>query len=115
VAQTPYDDGLIRLDEQGITLRRYYFPWAGAKKVAYGRIKAVRSRPVGLTTGAWRIWGSGDLRHWLPLDTHRRHRTRAIALDVGRWIRPTCTPAEPEQVLAILRDHVDGPVDNAVL
>jgi hypothetical protein len=111
MAQTPYDDGLTRLDDAGITLRRYYFPWAAAKTIAYSRITAVRSRPVGLSTGAWRIWGSGDLRHWLPLDTKRRHRSRAIALDLGGWVRPTCTPAEPEQVLAILRERVDGPVE----
>jgi hypothetical protein len=111
MAPPTFDDGLVRLDAEGITLRRYYFPWGGAKTVPYHRIKAVRSRKVGLTTGGWRIWGSGDLRHWLPLDVHRRHRSRAIALDVGGWIRPTCTPTEPEKVLTILREHVDGPVE----
>ena len=26
-----YDDGGLLLDEEGVTIRRYYFPWAGAK------------------------------------------------------------------------------------
>lgn len=109
--QSDYDDGLVRLDERGITLRRYYFPWAGAKVVPYDEIKAVRVRPTGVRTGAWRIWGSGDFRHWFGLDVHRRSRSQVVDLDVGQWVHPSCTPADPDRMLAILRGRVAAPIE----
>jgi hypothetical protein len=40
-----YDDGLVLLDEAGVTLRYYYFPVATKKFVPYDRIRAVDTRP----------------------------------------------------------------------
>jgi hypothetical protein len=33
-----YEDFGLRLDEDGITIRRYYFPLAGSKRIAYSEI-----------------------------------------------------------------------------
>ena len=54
---TAYDDGGIRCDDQGLTIRRYYL-W-GAKRIRYSSIRGVETLPL---TGPsrvrrWRIWG----------------------------------------------------------
>ena len=100
-----YNDGLVELDRQGITLRRYYFPIATSKHIAYTDIRGVRLRPMGVWTGKGRLWGSGDLRHWAPLDPHRPRKTTAIILDLGTFIRPAFSPDDPERVFALLLEH----------
>lgn len=98
-----YDDGLVRLDDQIITLRRYYFPWAGSKHIRYSDVKGLQDRPIG--SGRGRIWG-GDLRHWAPLDLRRPRKDTAIVLDLGAAVHPVFTPEDPARVLALLNEHV---------
>jgi len=104
-AQALYDDGLVNLDRDGITIRRYYFPLATPKRIPYSRIKGIQEWRMGGLTGKWRIWGSGDLRHWSPLDTRRPRKDRALILDLGRWVKPTFSPNDPDRVLQILRQR----------
>lgn len=99
-----YEDGKIRCDSEGLTIGTYY-PW-GAKRIRYASIKRIEQLPL---TGAnavrrWRIWGSGDvnLRHWWNLDRNRPDKHMALVLDVGRHIRPTITPDDPNAVEQIL-------------
>jgi hypothetical protein len=101
-----YDDGVLRLDEEGLTLRRYYFPIAASKRIPYSRSRGIREWRLGLLTGRWRLWGSGDFRHWAPFDPHRSHKTRTLELNVGGWVRPVVSPEDPERVLAILHERV---------
>jgi hypothetical protein len=105
---TPYDDGAIRCDEQGLTIRRY-FPW-GAKRIPYTSIREVTTLSL---TGAnsvrkWRIWGSGDLVHWWNLDPRRPRKDMALVIDVGRRVRPTITPDDPDAVQHILARRIGG-------
>jgi hypothetical protein len=104
-----YDDGLIRLDEEGLTIRRYYLPILLSKRIPYARIRGLRQRRLGPLTGKWRLWGSGDFRHWAPFDLHRRHKTRTLELNVGGWVRPVFSPEDPDRVLAILQERVRPP------
>jgi hypothetical protein len=102
-----YDDGRITCDDKGVLIRWYYL-W-GAKRVAYSSIKGVTVLPL---TGVnavrrWRIWGSGDFVHWWNLDPGRPHKTVALVLDVGRRVRPTVTPDDPEAVERILKEHLE--------
>jgi hypothetical protein len=101
-----YDDGGVACDEEGVTIRRYY-PW-GAKRIPYASIKGVEELPLtGLNKmRRWRLWGSGDFVHWWNLDTGRPNKTMALVIDVGRHMRPTITPDNPETVERILRDHL---------
>lgn len=101
-----YDDGRINCDTTAIKIG-WYYPW-GAKRVPYGSIRAVKRLPLtGLNkVRRWRIWGSGDFVHWWNLDPSRPRKNLALVLDVGRTIRPTITPDEPEVVERILRDHI---------
>jgi hypothetical protein len=101
-----YEDGQVRLDRSGITIRRYYFPFATSKRIPYMQIRGVRERRMGALTGKGRLWGSGDLRHWAALDLGRWRKETAVILDLGRHTRPTFTPDDPDRVLAVLRERV---------
>jgi hypothetical protein len=101
-----YDDGGVACDRDGLIIRRYN-PW-GAKRVAYASIKGVTELPL---TGKdkvrkWRIWGSGDFVHWWNRDTRRPKKKVALVLDVGRRVRPTITPDDPQTVERIIKEHL---------
>ena len=99
----PYDDGLVQLDHAAITLRRYHFPSGTSKVIALNAVRGYRAEELGLLIQRFRIWGSSDLRRWLPLDMHRPLKSRLITLDVpGTWPSPAFTPARPDEFTALL-------------
>jgi hypothetical protein len=106
VTQALYEDAGLTLDEDGITIRRYYFPTGGPKRVAYSDIECIKARPVNWAHGKGRFWGAFDPRYWYPLDWHRGSKKTVLILHVGRWIRPCITPENPEHVIKLLRDRV---------
>jgi hypothetical protein len=98
-----YDDGLIQLDREAITLRRYHFPSGTSKVIALSTIRGYKAESLGLLTQRFRIWGSSDLSRWLPLDMHRPLRSTLITLDVPRHrLRPAFTPVRPKEFTALL-------------
>ena len=103
--QILYDDGFVTLDSDALTIHRYYFPLGTSKRIAYSSIKGMQEILIGFWTGKGRLWGSGDLRHWFPLDLRRPQKDKAIILDVGAWVRPVITPDDPDRVLALLRER----------
>lgn len=104
--EATYDDGRISCDSTGVNIS-WYYPW-GAKHIPYPSIRSVeRLALIGANKiRRWRIWGSGDFIHWWNLDPGRTHKDLALVLDVGRRIRPTITPNDPEAVERILQDHM---------
>jgi len=98
-----YDDGRISCTSSGLVIRVYY-PW-GSKHIAYGKIRSVRRRQIGTWSGQWRIWGSGDLKHWFNLDPGRTKKTSALEIDLGRTVLPVITPDDTDRVVAVLRAH----------
>jgi hypothetical protein len=105
VKAAAYDDGGIRCDDQELVIRRYY-PW-GAKRIRYTSIRGVERLPLtGLNAvRKWRIWGSGDFVHWWNLDPRRPEKSMALVIDVGRHVRPTITPDDPDAVANILTER----------
>ena len=101
-----YDDGLVQLNSDGLIIRRYHFPLGTSKHIPYAQIKGVQPWSMGLWTGKGRLWGSGDLRHWFPLDLRRPWKEKALILDIGTWVRPVITPDDPDQVLALLQEQI---------
>src|ERR1700760_3110041 len=98
-----YDDGLVQLDRAAITLRRYHFPSGTSKVIALNAIRGYQAEGLGLLVQRFRIWGSSDLRRWLPLDVHRPLRSTLITLDVpGHRLRPAFTPERPDEFTALL-------------
>ncbi|ORA77904.1 hypothetical protein K3U93_24250 [Mycobacterium malmoense] len=104
-----YDDGLVQLDHAAITLRRYHFPSGTSKVIALGTIRGYKAETLGLFVHRFRIWGSSDLRRWLPLDMQRPFKSTLITLDVpGTWPSPAFTPARPDEFTALLDDLLSG-------
>ncbi|MEU2307915.1 hypothetical protein [Streptomyces misionensis] len=108
MATAGYDDGTIRCDDHGITIRRSY-PW-GSKTIPYASIKGTETLAL---TGAnqvrrWRIWGSGDFVHWWNFDPHRPKKDTALVLDSGRRVRPTITPDDAAAAARIITAHRQG-------
>ncbi|OSC43038.1 hypothetical protein [Mycobacterium decipiens] len=101
-----YEDAGLTLDEDGITIRRYYFPFASSKRVAYSDIRGVKAAPMGWLSGKGRYWGAGDPRYWFPLDMHRGSKGTLLILDVGARVRPCITPEDPEKVIELLKSRV---------
>lgn len=98
-----YDDGLIQLDHAAITLRRYHFPSGTSKVIALEAIRGYRTEKLGLFVQRFRLWGSSDMRRWLPLDVHRPLKSTLVTLEVpGIWPSPAFTPARPDDFTALL-------------
>jgi hypothetical protein len=45
------------------------------------------------------------VRHWFNFDVDRSHKPVALVLDVGRHVRPTITPDDPQHAVGVLRRH----------
>ncbi len=104
-----YDDGLIRLDRRALTLRRYHFPSGTSKVIPLQYIRGYHTEPLGLWMQRFRIWGSSDLRRWLPLDVHRPLRSTLVTLDMpGHWPSPAFTPEDPDTFLAVFKGLLEG-------
>ncbi|OLP00166.1 hypothetical protein BVU76_22075 [Mycolicibacterium porcinum] len=98
-----YDDGLIQLDREAITLRRYHFPSGTSKVIPLRDIRSYRAESLGLVLNRFRIWGSSDLRRWLPLDVWRPIKSTLITLKVnGTRPDPAFTPQRPTEFVALL-------------
>lgn len=101
--QPQYDDGLIQLDRQAITLRRYHFPSGTSKVIPLRTVRGYQTQALGLALNRFRIWGSSDLRRWLPLDIWRPIKSTLVTLDVpGTRPSPAFTPLRPREFLTVL-------------
>lgn len=106
VGEVRYDDGSLVLDDQGLTIRRYYFPCAGDKRLWYRDVRRVEVRAMNWLTGKGRLWGTADPRYWLPLDPRRPRKSTLLCFDVGRGIKPCVSPGDPERVIDWLQGRV---------
>jgi hypothetical protein len=101
-----YEDAGLILDEHGITIRRYYFPMAGHKRIAYSDIREIKTGPMTWSSGKGRFWGAGDPRYWFPLDARRGSKTTLLVLDVRARVKPCITPEDPDKVIELLNSRV---------
>jgi hypothetical protein len=99
-----YNDGRIACDEKGITVR-WYYPW-GPKHIPYQAIQSVRPYPLSKVRGKWRLWGSGDFKHWYNLDGNRPSKEIGIELNLGGHILPCVTPDDAAAVVRIIDEHI---------
>ena len=97
-----YDDGLIACASDALVIRRYTL-LLQPRRIPYGEIRRVTTVHLG-GLRRWRIWG-GDVRHWFNFDARRPEKPLALILDVGKAVKPTITPDDPQQVLDVLRRH----------
>ena len=106
-----YDDGLVQLDREALTLRRYHFPSGTSKVIPLKSIRGYTAKPLGVLTNRFQLWGSPDLMmRWLPLDMRRPLKSTLITLDVpGARPRPAFTPSDPERFVEVLDDLLNQP------
>ena len=103
-----YDDGLVQLDRQALTLRRYHFPSGTAKIIPLQSIQGYQAESLGMLMQRFRLWGTSDLRRWLPLDARRPMRSILITLDMpGVWPSPAFTPADATTFLTMFDQVLD--------
>jgi hypothetical protein len=108
-AAPTYDDGLVQLDHEALTLRRYHFPSGTSKVIPLQSIRGYSAKPLGLLINRFRIWGSAGLVRWLPLDVGRPLRSTLITLDVpGTRPSPAFTPSDPDRFVAVLDELLQG-------
>jgi len=106
-----YDDGQVQLDREAITLRRYHFPSGTSKVIPLSAIRGYTASPLGMFAHRFRLWGSSDLRRWLPLDMRRPGKSTLITLDIpGYRFVPAFTPERPDEFVAAL-DALLPPAD----
>jgi len=106
VTEARYEDAGLLLDDEGITIRRYYFPLATPKRISYSDIQGIKTKPISWNSGKGRFWGASDPRYWFPLDIHRGSKKTLLVLDVGRRVKACITPENPERVIELLRERV---------
>lgn len=106
VSDVLYSDGGLSLDEDGLTIRHYYFPWAGPKRIPYANIRRVVARPMGWLTGRGRGWGTSHPGYWLPLDWRRGGKDTLLVVDLGRRVKPCISPDDPDRVMQLLHGRV---------
>ena len=108
-AAPTYDDGLVQLDREALTLRRYHFPSGTSKVIPLRSIRDYKVQPLGLLMNRFRLWGSSALMHWLPLDIGRPLKSTLITLDVpGTRPSPAFTPSDPDRFVAVLDELLKG-------
>jgi len=106
VTEALYEDAGLVLDEDGITIRRYYFLLSVPKRVAYNKIRGIRAKPMSWASGKGRFLGAVNPRYRLPRDVRRASKLTMLMLELGRWVKPCITPEDPARVIALLRDRV---------
>ena len=99
-----YEDSLIRMTEESILFRHYYFPF-GAKRIELASIASVEVLKPSLLSGRWRIHGTGDFRTWFARDTRRPRRDLLFVLHRrGKWRRIGFTAEDSAAVMKIFKD-----------
>jgi len=107
--EASYDDGLIQLDRQALTLRRYHFPSGTSKIIPLQSIRSYKAESLGLFMNRFRVWGpADDPRRWLPMDVWRPVKSTLVTLDVpGTRPNPAFTPLRAKEFLAVLDELLE--------
>ena len=105
MAQVIYTDKLVRITENSIFFKRYYFPF-GSKSIELSIIDHVEVLKPTVLNGKWRIHGSGDFRTWFPRDTDRSKRDRIFILHLHKkWRRIGFTVEHSDALISVFKDR----------
>jgi len=108
---TDYHDRWITIDDAGLSIRAYYFPW-GTKRIPLEQIRQIERVSIGLATGRGRIWGTGNLTAsvWASLDPRRPSKKVGFLVSSGGRVRALITPEDPDAAEQALRSRVEASV-----
>ena len=100
-----YEDGLITITGDAITFRNYSL-LLKPRTVALADIDHIDVKASSITTGKYRMWGSGNFIMWFPLDSARSSRDRIFhAFLKIRGMSVGFTVERSAEVAAILRSR----------
>ena len=104
---TTYDDDAVCLDDQGITIKNYFYP-GHRRFIAYETIRSAALIELGRWSGRHRLVGIGFRRprHFFHWDRKRSTKTHAIDLHTGRRTRTVITPTDPGSVLEAVEQQI---------
>lgn len=98
-----YEDALVVLTSDSLLLKRYYFPTLQPKLVSLAEVQRIEILSPTLWTGRFRLWGSGDLNTFYPLDLGRPKRDRIFRLTQrGKRIRIAFTVENAARFIAVI-------------
>ena len=100
---TIYTDNLVKVYDNGILFRNYYFPF-GSKFVKFSNILSIVKKSPTLTNGKWRIWGTSSFLFWFPLDWKRPKKNSIFFLRLSsQRIRIGFTVENTEQFIEVMK------------
>ena len=100
-----YSDSLVTLTGNAITFKNYSLLMK-PRTVNFTDIDHVDVLEPSLTTGKYRIWGSGNLTIWFPMDSGRSSRDKIFhAYLKNRWMNVGFTVENSAVVTAILKSR----------
>ncbi|WZN66100.1 hypothetical protein HKI87_14g76630 [Chloropicon roscoffensis] len=79
-----YEDQYVKITDEGVEIKWYYFPTAQSKFIAFSDVKCFRLEPKNLFTS--KGWGMGMSNVWWACDTIRQfsnEQRRFLSLTVG--------------------------------
>jgi hypothetical protein len=102
-----YSDKLIEIRNDSILFHNYYFPIPADKTVKFDDVEKIFMVKPTILNGKYRYWGSGDFKHWFPLDSRRSKRNIICILHrKNKKIKIGFTVEDSEKVIALLKDKV---------
>ena len=103
--ETLYEDKLVEIREDSLTLKNYYFPSMSPKIVPFRDIERIDIKEASILTGKWRIQGTGDFRTWFPFDSSRSKRDKIFFIYYkNKWMRSAFTVEDSPKAESILKE-----------
>ena len=103
--KTLYQDSLITIEGDNLTLKNYYFPSLSSKKILFANVESIKVYEPSILRGKWRIQGTGDFRTWYPADSSRYKRDKIfVIIFKNKWMRSAFTVENSEKVTEILTE-----------
>jgi hypothetical protein len=104
-----YDDDAASLDDQGITIKNYWYS-GHRRSITYKTIRFAAIIELGMLSGRHRLVGIGFRRprHFFHWDRTRSTKTQGIELNTGRRMRTAITPTDPGSVFEAIEQHRAG-------
>jgi hypothetical protein len=100
-----YQDSLVAINAEGLTINDYYFPGIGKTIPLEDIVEVIVCHPR-LGTGQWRLWGMGFLPIWFGLDWKRPSRDAIFIVQINNsGMKAGFTAESSEGVLRALKDR----------
>ena len=101
-SNTLHEDRYIRIQENKIEIKNYYFPFCCKKIILIKEIKSITLKQIESLLCSSRVWGPNCNYNWFSLDCKRNSKKYYIEIDIGSCLNPTFTVDKTEVVYNII-------------